>query len=416
MNYRPLPEDRTEQYQDYVQYAFSITKGPQEEHEWHPDDQPGHPRALFDGDRMLCVCRHYWFQTRLRGHRIGMAGLSAVASPPEHRRRGYVTRLMAESLEEYRDRGNVLTSLWAFDFPFYERHGWGMANKTVEYEFAPEAVSFARREARRASNSERGDSTREQDHASGEFRPLEFDEYERLEPVLSADAEGYELEIDRSELWWEKRIFHSVRGDPYVYGWEKDGEIRGYVVYRVSDGDDGRRLHAEEFVAADREARLNLLRFLANHDSQVERVTVYAPHDTTLLDAADDPADTECEVEPGPMVRIVDVPAAFEALDYPDAPDSEFTVAVTDSLADWNDRTFRVTVADGRATCEPIPADETADPDVTTGVATLSQAYVGYHSVEDAETFGELDVRDSTVRETLAAMFPPREVFLREQF
>ena len=394
MDYRPLSEDRTKQYQDYVQYAFSITKGPQEEHPWHPDDQPGHPRGLFDGDRMLCICRHYWFRTRLRGQRIGMAGLSAVASPPEHRRKGYVARLMAESLDEYRDRGDVLTSLWPVEYPFYDRYGWGVANKTVQYEFAPEAVSFAR------------------DHGSGAFRRLEFEDYERLEPALASDAEGYELEIDRSELWWERRVFHSVRGDPYVYGWEKDGEMRGYVVYRVADEDDGRRLHAAEFVAADREARLNLLRFLANHDSQVDRVTVYGPNDTTLVDAADDPAEIKCEVEPGPMVRIVDVPAAFEALEYPEANDAEFTVAVADSLADWNDRTFRVAVEDGRATCEPTDSD----PDVTTDVATLSQVYVGYHSVEDAEVLGDLDVRNPAARETLAAMFPRRDVFLREQF
>ncbi|MFC4553370.1 sterol carrier protein domain-containing protein, partial [Halorussus sp. GCM10023401] len=47
---------------------------------------------------------------------------------------------------------------------------------------------------------------------------------------------------------------------------------------------------------------------------------------------------------------------------------------------------------------------------------TLSQVYVGYHSVADAERLGDLEVRDAAVRETLTAMFPPRDVFLREGF
>jgi predicted acetyltransferase len=400
MDYRPLPEDREEQFQQYTQYAFRPQAGPTDEYGDPPSERPGEPRALFDGDRMLCVCKHHWFRARLRGQWFEMPGVAAVASPPEHRRKGYVARLMAESLAEYRERGGVLSALWAFKHPFYEHLGWGLANKFVRYECAPDALAFAR------------------DHASGEFRRLEADEYELLDPVIAAHARGYELEIDRTEKWWRKRIFESWRGDPYVYVWEKDGEAQGYVGYRIRDGDDGRLLQAYEFAHADREARLNLLRFVANHDSQVERATIYTPHDTSLLDEADDPEDVECEVEPGPMVRLVDVPAAFEALDYPEAPNAEFTISVEDTLADWNDATFRVAVEDGQATCEPLPDSPTADsdPDATADVSALSQIYAGYHSVEDAEVFGELEVRDSATREALAAMFPERDVFLREGF
>jgi predicted acetyltransferase len=421
MDYRPLPEDREEQFQQYTHYAFRPQAGPTEDYGDPPSERPGDPRALFDGDEMLCVCKHHWFRARFRGQWIEMPGIAAVASPPEHRRQGYVSRLMAESLAEYRERGDFLTALWAFKHPFYERHGWGLANKFVRYECDPAALAFAR------------------DHASGQFRRLSADEYDSLNPVIAAHAADYELEIDRTEEWWRDCIFESTRGDPYVYVWEKDGEARGYVGYRISDGDDGRVFQAYEFAHADREARRNLLRFIANHDSQVERASIYAPHDTSLLDAARDPEEIECKIEPGPMVRLVDVPTAFEALEYPADLDASFTVAVEDSLADWNDATFGVTIADGRATCErvvdssdsPDSLDSSDDPDdpddpavtggasspdVTTDVSTLSQVYVGYHSVADAEAFGDFDVRDPEAREALAAMFPERGVFLREGF
>jgi predicted acetyltransferase len=408
MDYRPLPDDRQEQYQQYAHYAFRPQAGRTDDYGDGFDEQPGVPRALFDGDEMLAVCKHHWFRARLRGEWIEMPGVAAVASPPEHRRQGYVSRLMAESLAEYRDRGDVLTALWPFDHPFYERLGWGLANKFVRYECDPEALAFAR------------------DHASGTFRRLAADQYDLLVPVVAAHAEEYELEIDRAEQWWCKRIFESARGDPYVYVWEEDGQPRGYVGYRIRDGDEGRLLEAHEFAHADREARLNLLRFVANHDSQVERASIYGPHDASLLDAADDPGAIECQVEPGPMVRLVDVPAAFETFEYPNTPDAAFTLSVADSLADWNDATVRVAVEDGRATCERVanasdgrsgdPGATDSDADIATDVATLSQVYVGYHSVADAEAFGEFEVRDSTARETLATMFPERDVFLREGF
>ncbi|NHN58727.1 MULTISPECIES: enhanced intracellular survival protein Eis [Halorussus] len=402
MEYRELPEDRSEQFQEYVHYAFSLEDGPQEEFDWDVDDQPGEPRALFDGDRMLCVCRHYWFRTRLRGRHIEMPGLSAVATPPEHRRQGNVARLLAESLAEYRDRGDVLTALWAFEHAFYERQGWGTANKWTRYECPPDALAW----------------TRDDPLAGGEFRPVDADDHERLGRVLRAADEGYELNIERTEKWWRKRIFDSWRGEPYAYGWESpDGDLRGYVVYRVEEEDEGKVLTVPEFAAADHAARVNCLRFLADHDSQVERVRLRGPPGTDLLDLSPDPAAVDCEVEAGPMVRLVDVPAAIEAMEYPDGPDAAFTLAVSDPLVDRNDATFRVAVEDGRATCERIgDGVATTDADATAGVGALSQVYVGYHSVADAERLADLDVRTAAAREALAAMFPEREVFLREGF
>ncbi|WP_158056937.1 GNAT family N-acetyltransferase [Halorussus halophilus] len=408
MDYRSLPDERTKQFQDYLQYAFSPEKGPQDDHDWDPDEQPGEARALFSGDEMLCVCRHYWFRVRLRGRWHEMPGLSAVASPPEHRRKGHIERLLVESLAEYRERGDYLTALWAFKHPFYAKYGWGLCQKFVEYDCSPDVLTFAR------------------DSASGEFRRLEADDYEQLEPVLAAHGEAYELAMEYSEQWWRKRVFEAHNEDPYVYAWaDDDGEVRGYLVYWVKEGDDGKRLFVRDHAYADEEAYLNLLRFCANHDSQVETIKFFEPNETTLFDRVDDPAELNCEVKPGPMVRLVDVPAAIEALDYSDVT-GEFTLSVTDPLAEWNDRTFRVVVESGLATCEPIDAsvttDADADPepepdaDVRTNVSTLSQLYVGYHSVADATTLGTLEVADSTVEALLAAIFPARPVFLREGF
>jgi predicted acetyltransferase len=419
MEYRALPEDREAQFDRYLRYAFSPEDGPPDDEDLDRDldEWPGDERAVFDDGEMRCVCRHYWFRTRHRGRWTEMPGLSAVASPPEHRRQGYVTRLLAESLSEYRDRGDYLTALWAFEHPFYDRQGWGLATKYVRYECDPDALSFARRGV---------------DAAAGQFRSVDADDHEALNAVLAADHPDHDLAIDRTERWWRTSVFESWRTDPYAYGWVDDeGELRGYVVYRVEDEDDGKRLAVQELAAADPEARLHCLRFLANHDSQVERVSLYAPLETDLLDRVADPADVDCEVKAGPMVRLVDVPRAVEALEYPEAPDAEFTLAVDDPLADWNDATFRLAVEDGRATCERVASGATAEEAmdagdaaasvsetaaVTTGVGPLSQVYVGYHSVADAERLTGFEVRDPAAREALSAMFPGRDVFLREGF
>ena len=402
MEYRPLPSDRAEEFREYVDYAFSPEDGPGIDDEVALDETPGDERALLADDELLAVCRHYWFRARLRDRWVELPGLSAVASPPEHRRQGNVARLLAESLVEYRERGDSLTALWAFEHSFYARQGWGLATKYAQYECAPETLGFARDER----------------DESGRFRRLDADDYDRLDPVLAAANEGRELAVDRTERWWRERVFDGWQDDPYVYGWEDEtGELRGYLVYRVDEEGEGKRLAADELVAADREARLALLQLLADHDSQVDCVSVYGTPDADLFDVVDDPGDVECEVRPGPMVRLVDVPAAVETFAEPVSGDATtgFALAVSDPLADWNDGTFRVELGEGGVTCEPVDEFE-GEPDATTGVGALSQVVVGYHSVADAERVGDLDVRTPNVRDALAAAFPEREVFLTENF
>jgi predicted acetyltransferase len=52
---------------------------------------------------------------------VGTGGLSAVATPPEYRRQGYIGRLLRATLAEIRDRGWPLSALYPFSFPFYKR-------------------------------------------------------------------------------------------------------------------------------------------------------------------------------------------------------------------------------------------------------------------------------------------------------
>jgi predicted acetyltransferase len=144
----------------------------------------------------------------------------------------------------------------------------------------------------------------------------------------------------------------------------------------------------------------------------------------SLLDRVDDPRAVTEEVRPGPMFRLVDVPAALRGLAPDPALDAAFTLAVDDPLVDWHDRPIRVTVADGEVDAERVDAAEagesdTDDSDVTAGIGALSQLYAGYRDVDDLRAHAALDVGDGpgeSLAADLAALFPPRRTFLREGF
>ncbi|WP_435153605.1 GNAT family N-acetyltransferase [Haladaptatus sp. DFWS20] len=405
--YRPIPAKRKREYDGFLRYAFRPEDGPKTDDD--EDDKPelGDRRGLFDDDDLLCVCKHHWFSTRIRGEWHEMAGLSAVASPPESRRRGLVQRMLVDSLVEYRENEVYFSSLWPFSYEFYRKYGWGTVTKFTRYETTPDTLAL-------------------DTESTGEFRRVDADDWELLAPVLAAHGENYALSIDRTEEWWRNRVFKQWDKDPYVYVWVQDederdspdtnkddlkGNARGFIVYVIEDGEDGRQLKTWELAYADDEAYRHLLRFVQYHDSQVESVVIHEPENTSLLDMVDNPRDVECEIHTGPMFRLVDVPRALESISFPDEATESIVIGVIDPLADWNDGTFELDPDD-----VVLCGRTDAEPDVTFDVNTLSQLVAGYYSVEGAERFGDCAIESDDARARLDSLFPKRDVFLREGF
>ncbi|PSQ56111.1 GNAT family N-acetyltransferase [Halobacteriales archaeon SW_8_68_21] len=410
LDYRPFPEERDEEFRAFMRYAFSPEEGP---HDPETDDDGREHlaayRGLFDGDDPVAVCGHHDFALRIRGRDRDAAGLSAVASPPEHRRQGHIERLLRESLAEYRDDGVDFSVLWPFEYPFYRRYGWRTVNRYRWVKTPPEQLAFA------ADKSERGDDAG--------FRRLDADDYDAAADLLATTADRDDFTMARTEAWWRERTLRGWKTDPFVYGFERDGELRALLSYAFEERDDGdgRAMIVSDAAVADPADWDLVFRFCRDHDSQVERVRLRLPADVSVLDRATDPRAVTEEVRAGPMFRLVDAPAALEGLSPDLDVDAAFALAVDDPLVDWHDRPVRVAVADGEVDAERVDPDApgSAAADVTAGVGALSQLYAGYRGVDDLRAHAAFDVdRDAPggLTDDLAALFPPRRTFLRETF
>ncbi|HZG76641.1 MAG TPA: GNAT family N-acetyltransferase, partial [Paenibacillus sp.] len=64
------------------------------------------------------------FETWIHGVKFAMGGLAGVATWPDYRRQGLVAKLLAHSLETMRARGQTVSFLHPFSFPFYRKFGW----------------------------------------------------------------------------------------------------------------------------------------------------------------------------------------------------------------------------------------------------------------------------------------------------
>ena len=402
--FRPVGPDHYDAFRERVDYAFEPTEGPRD----HDDefDRIADPFGIFAGDDLRSICAHYGFEAHLRGKRVPLAGLAAVATPPEHRREGHVRRMVEASLARWRGEF-PLAALWPFSRSYYEQFGWATANTVCEYRIPLDQLSFAR------------------GSADGRPRRVSADDWAALDDAYEARAADETLGLRRDERWWRERVLDD---DTYVYAWERDGTTRGYVVYTFEssgEGIDDRRIAVSDLAAADDDTLRGLLGLLADHDSQATEVKLHAPDDT-LLDRVPTPGDVECTVHTGPMVRAVDVTDALEAVPYPEGASAELTLGVTDDTVVWNDDAFELAVAASGATCERIEGDAStgpragsrssaADPDVAVDIGTLSQLVVGYRDAADLRRVGDLSA-DGDALDDLAALFPPERVALRDFF
>lgn len=398
MDYRPLSDG--DPFARYLRYAFAPEAGPAAD-DPDPSERPDPPRVrrgLYDpdapGDDPVVVMSYYAFDAALRGTRLDVGGVATVATPPEHRRQGYVEELLRENCRELREDGLPVAALWPFEAPFYRQFGWATANHYLRWTAPPAAL--------RSAASDR----------AGEWRPADPDDWPALDEVHAAASAPYELSVDRSEQWWRSRVFDSWDRTPYVYLWtDESGDPGAYVAYSVVPAGDDKSLRVHDHAAAPgREG--HVYRFLADHDSQVGEVTFATAAEPTLLDRVEDPSHLTCEVEVGPMVRTVDVEATLSVLSYP-AVEDRVVLGVLDPLLPELAGRYALSVADGEATCEP-----TEDPaDAVLPVGSLSQLVVGHRSARELAAAGDLErVADAEAVARLDRLFPPAQVYLRERF
>ncbi|WP_435197098.1 GNAT family N-acetyltransferase [Natronomonas sp. EA1] len=387
MELRPLSDD--ELFVRYIRYAFRPQDGPDLPDDWQESmDPPIEEFGLYGADEApVSVCSYYTFDTQLRGVRFDVSGISTVATPPEHRRQGYVAEMLRQLVDATRDT-HPISALWPFEYPFYRKYGWAQCSTYVEWTAPPAALHAA------ASDG------------SGAFRRVEADDWALLDAVHERAVADTALGVSHTEDWWRERVFRGWREDPYVYVYEEDGEPRAYLSYSVL-GDEERTLQVRTHAATEGYVG-QLLGFLANHDSQVAQVRFTTAREFDLLARVEDPRELTCEVKPGPMVRLEDVPRTLDAIDY--AADGSVTVTLSDPLFDRED-TYSLVVADGHATCEP-----TAEPpDATLELGAFSQLVVGHREAATLADADELDADPATVK-TLGALFPGTGPYLREGF
>ncbi len=343
-------------------------------------------RAAYDRGEIVGTTTCHYFDMNVPGGRFALAGVSDVTTRATHRRRGVMSRLMRQTLDDAKEEGQALAALWASESNIYGRFGFGMAMLQEDWTIERKDTTFAL-----------------EDDPPGEIRFVEPGESAR------AFAGAYDRVcqmrpgmIDRGDLLWEIALLDTVEfregaSELYHAVYESGGGVEGYLLYRL-DG-RGRQLRVRELVAATGAAYSALWRFCFGIDLMNTFRAENQPMDAPLPWMLAAPRQLRRSTGEEFWLRIVDAEAALAGRSY--GAEGRFSIELRDPLCPWNEGVIEVDGGPEGAVCKRSGNGV----DLVMSVADLSAAYLGAVGFSTLAHAGRVEERTEGALRRADAMF-----------
>lgn len=321
--------------------------------------------GAFDGDECVGTCGIFTYQAGVPGGSLPCAGVTMVTVKSTHRRQGILSSMMRAQLDQVRDRGEPLAALFASESVIYGRFGYGLAAQTFD-------LSIERAHSALVEGAP----------TPGRVRMITADQArEQWPPIWEQVRAGQPGMMTRTAAWWNDRIFldpaewrDGFTGNVYV-NYEVDGEIRGYLRYRLKphwehDVPTG-ELRMEELISLSDDAYRALWQYAFSVDLMK---TIEAPlrtADEPIYWMLADPRRLRRNPHDGLWVRVVDIERALAGRKY--SSEGRVVLGITDPLYPENSARYVLEGSADGATCRRTDAAAEIELDV----ADLGAIYMG---------------------------------------
>jgi predicted acetyltransferase len=301
---------------------------------------------------LLVLPAGQWFGRR----RVPMVGIAAVAVAPECRAHGAATRLLTCVLEELRQTGVAISTLYPATVALYRRVGYEPAGYACDIGLPIKTIDLRDRELT--------------------VRPAEPEDEPSVRDVYNRWAAGTNGNLDRTEVFWHRA--HHPRGeDAKGYLILRGKDVEGYGLVLTQTDQNRNHLRLQDAAWLSPAAMRRLLTFLADYRTIRDQLLYRAgPADPMLSILAE--AHYTIENRALWMTRIVDVHQALEARGYPPGLKAELNLAVRDDILPANAGRYVLRVAEGRGTVQPGGSGA-----IEIDIRGLAALYTGYRGVSD---------------------------------
>jgi predicted acetyltransferase len=282
--------------------------------------------ASLDG-RPCGFARAWPYRQFFGGAAVPMGGLASVSVDPYARGRGVATALLDAALPAMRERGQVLSALYASVTALYRGRGWERVGVNERLKLPTAAL-------------------RSVDRAPVELHPAGPKDLAALHECYLAMASTVDGMLDRATEPFD--VSRVLELDIVTVAPGPSG-LRGYV----SGGRTGSGLVLYDLVALDAAACRALLGSVGSWAGHLDTVSLRVL-DSRLLSPAGQGVDLHSETW---MLRVVDFQGAVAARGWPRAallrPGLSVDVELVDPHAPWHAGRYRIVVDGGRVVAEP---------------------------------------------------------------
>ena len=365
---RPITANETVRFREAIMAGFGEDLDDERfPPEWLDDLVPlDRTVAAFDGEQIVGTLAGFPFDVTVPGGaQIPMTGTTIVTVAATHRRRGALSSMMRDHMEDVRRRGEPLAGLWSSESLIYGRFGFGLATYNDEIEIDQQRVSVA---------GDAGSVRLVAAEQAADMLPAIYDKECRRRPGM----------LSRSTSWW-KHQFHDPSAGRRGFSalriavHETGGVADGYALYRQkSDWGSGfpdGTISVNEVIAPAATAHTGLWRYLTTIDLYPKIEYWNLPVDDALRWKVPDHRRVKRKRWDALYLRILDVVQALEARTY--GADGRLTIAVTDSFLPHVAGSFQLAVAGGVGVCRRTEDEAT---DVQMDTADLASLYLGGQS------------------------------------
>jgi predicted acetyltransferase len=393
MEIRQLRADEFEERMALSQFAFQFQFTPERMEAQRLTYRAKHDWGVFDEQgALLSALIIIPFESWIQGKKFDMGGIAGVATWPEARRQGCVSKLLVHSLETMRKNGQTISMLHPFAFSFYRKYGWEMTVERKKYTIATHQLP-------------------PRVETPGQVKRLPKPDIAVLDAVYSKYASRYSGTLVRTHEWWELKIL-TKPGKVAIY-YNDNNEPEGYVFYQVTD----KTLTVHDWVSTNETSRKALWTYIGNHDSMIDQITVVVSVDDPLPFLLADPRVKQ-EVVPYFMSRIVDAEAFLGQYPWA-AGDREQSVALslTDSYAKWNNGVYRLTWdVEGSARLERLEEEAAFREEmISCDIQALTAMLTGNRKPSFLREVGRISGSAENV-ERLEKWIPERTTYLMDFF
>lgn len=316
-----------------VEYAFSKNYDVRKDHNfmtrYYHSDSYG---ELHDHKLESYVMVNH-FQSQIFDKKVKMAGVGYVASYPENRGHGDITKIMREILQDLHHEGVALSNLAPWSETFYRQYGYENAVYQKNYDIKPTMFRFFR-------SPKKGKILR------GRWNDSEISKMVLALYRKQMNSGEERNTVIREKWWWDRFVTYYPGRFTAVYI-NENNEPQAYMFYRIHDN----QFVAEELYSTSENGAKAMLNFIGSHISSCDHFKLIMSEESMIEEYFPDQERITITVRPYMMSRVVDFAKIASCMKLMGGK-SVILEVTEDQNCPWNNGAWKIVSENGIMQCK----------------------------------------------------------------